>query len=51
VLDAQRQYHQARLVYVKAGAQRYQDTTQLIEVTGGGWKRRGNADVEAQRVP
>jgi NodT family efflux transporter outer membrane factor (OMF) lipoprotein len=37
LLDAQRQYQQARLGYVRAQAQRYQDTTQLLVAMGGGW--------------
>ncbi|MEI9985663.1 MAG: efflux transporter outer membrane subunit [Aliidongia sp.] len=37
LLDAQRQYQQARLGYVRADAQRYQDTTQLLVAMGGGW--------------
>ena len=37
LLDAQRQYQQARLGYVRAEAQRYQDTTQLLVAMGGGW--------------
>jgi len=37
LLDAQRQYQQARLGYVRAQAQRYQDTTQLRVAMGGAW--------------
>jgi outer membrane protein TolC len=37
VLDAQRQYEQARLGYVRAEAQRYADTIQLFVAMGGGW--------------
>jgi outer membrane protein TolC len=37
LLDAQRQYQQAQLGYVKAEAQRYQDTVQLLVAMGGGW--------------
>jgi len=37
MLDAQRQYQQARLGYVRAEAQRYQDTIQLLVAMGGGW--------------
>jgi NodT family efflux transporter outer membrane factor (OMF) lipoprotein len=37
LLDAQRQYQQARLGFVRAQAQRYQDTIQLLVATGGGW--------------
>jgi NodT family efflux transporter outer membrane factor (OMF) lipoprotein len=37
LLDSQRQYQQARLGYVRAEAQRYQDTIQLLVAMGGGW--------------
>jgi outer membrane protein TolC len=37
LLDAQRQYQQARLGFVRAQAQRYQDTGQLLVAMGGGW--------------
>lgn len=37
VLDAERQYQKARLGYVQAEAQRYQDTAQLFVAMGGGW--------------
>ena len=37
LLDAQRQYQQARLGYVRAEAQRYQDTIQLLVAMGGDW--------------
>jgi NodT family efflux transporter outer membrane factor (OMF) lipoprotein len=37
LLDAQRQYQQALLGYVRAEAQRYQDTIQLLVAMGGGW--------------
>jgi NodT family efflux transporter outer membrane factor (OMF) lipoprotein len=37
LLDAQRQYQQARIGYVRAQAQRYQDTIQLMVAMGGGW--------------
>ncbi len=37
LLDAQRQYQRARLGYVRAQAQRYQDTIQLLVAMGGGW--------------
>jgi outer membrane protein TolC len=35
VLDAERQYQQAQLGYVRAQAQRYQDTVQLFLALGG----------------
>jgi NodT family efflux transporter outer membrane factor (OMF) lipoprotein len=37
VLDAERQYQQARLGAVRAQAQRYLDTAQLFLAMGGGW--------------
>jgi NodT family efflux transporter outer membrane factor (OMF) lipoprotein len=37
LLDAQRQYQQAQLGYVRAEAQRHQDTVQLLVAMGGGW--------------
>ncbi len=37
VLDAQRQYQQARLGAVRAQAKRYLDTAQLFLAMGGGW--------------
>jgi len=37
LIDAQRQYLQARLGFVQAQAQRYQDTAQLLVAMGGGW--------------
>ena len=37
VLDAERQYQQARLGYVRAQAQRFADTVQLFVAMGGGW--------------
>jgi NodT family efflux transporter outer membrane factor (OMF) lipoprotein len=37
LLDAQRQYQQARLGFVRAQGQRYQDTIQLLVAMGGGW--------------
>jgi NodT family efflux transporter outer membrane factor (OMF) lipoprotein len=37
LLDAQRQYQQARLGYVRAQAQRFTATTDLLVATGGGW--------------
>ncbi len=37
VLDAQRLFAQARLGYVLAQAQRYQDTAQLFAAMGGAW--------------
>jgi NodT family efflux transporter outer membrane factor (OMF) lipoprotein len=37
VLDAERQYEQARLGYTKAKAQRLLDSAQLYNAMGGGW--------------
>jgi len=37
LLDAQRQYQQARLGFARAQGQRYQDTGQLFVAIGGGW--------------
>lgn len=37
LLNAERSYQQARLGYVRAQGQRYQDTAQLFLVMGGGW--------------
>jgi NodT family efflux transporter outer membrane factor (OMF) lipoprotein len=37
LLDAQRQYQRARLGYIRAEAQRYQDTVQLLVAMGGSW--------------
>jgi NodT family efflux transporter outer membrane factor (OMF) lipoprotein len=47
LLDAQRQYQQAELGYIRAEAQRYQDTIQLFIAMGGGWWGRKPAIVEA----
>ena len=47
LLDAQRQYQQARLGYVRAEGQRYADTIQLLVAMGGGW---WGADLAVARV-
>jgi NodT family efflux transporter outer membrane factor (OMF) lipoprotein len=49
LLDAQRQYQQAQLGYVRAEAQRYQDTVQLLVAMGGGWwdQKLAFADVSS----
>ena len=47
VLDAERQYQQARLGYVRAQAQRYQDTAQLYLALGGSDFAGGSSDVAA----
>jgi NodT family efflux transporter outer membrane factor (OMF) lipoprotein len=51
LLDAQRQYQQARLGYVRAEAQRYQDTVQLFVAMGGGWWNAKLAKNEIHNVP
>lgn len=48
LLDAQRQYHQSSIEYLRAQAQRYEDTVQLLVAMGGGW---WGADLEADRRP
>jgi NodT family efflux transporter outer membrane factor (OMF) lipoprotein len=47
VLDAARQYEQARLAYIKAKAQRYLDTSQLFNAMGGGWWEWRAVDASA----
>ena len=37
VVDAERQYQRAKVGYLQAQAQRYQDTVQLLVAMGGGW--------------
>jgi NodT family efflux transporter outer membrane factor (OMF) lipoprotein len=52
VLDAERLYQQARLGYIRAKAQRYIDTAQLLVATGGSWSswhERGTAAAEENR--
>jgi NodT family efflux transporter outer membrane factor (OMF) lipoprotein len=51
LLDAQRQYQQARLGYVRAQAQRYQDTIQLLVAMGGGWWDADRSATSARTVP
>jgi NodT family efflux transporter outer membrane factor (OMF) lipoprotein len=48
LLDAQRQRDQALLGYVRAQAQRYEDTVQLLVAMGGGWWK---ADLTAASSP
>ncbi len=48
LLDAQRQRDQALLGYVRAEAQRYEDTVQLLVAMGGGWWK---ADLTAASTP
>ena len=51
LLDAQRQYQQAQLGYVRAEAQRYQDTVQLLVAMGGGWWDQKLASAEGGGNP
>ena len=51
LLDAQRQYQQARVGYVRAEAQRYQDTIQLLVAMGGGWWGANLSATNATTVP
>jgi NodT family efflux transporter outer membrane factor (OMF) lipoprotein len=51
LLDAQRQYQQARLGYVRAEAQRHQDTVQLLVAMGGGWWNAKVAIRENANLP
>ncbi len=41
LLDADRQYHQARIGRIQAQAARYADTAALFQALGGGWWNRG----------
>ena len=41
LIDAERSYQQARLGFVRAQAQRLQDTAQLFVALGGGWWQAG----------
>jgi NodT family efflux transporter outer membrane factor (OMF) lipoprotein len=51
LLDAQRQYQQARLGYVRAEAQRYRDTAQLLVAMGGGWWEANLAAAQGVSSP
>lgn len=53
LLDTQRQYQQAQLGYVRAEAQRYQDTAQLLVAMGGGWwdRKAGPVQHVAEAMP
>ena len=42
ILNAQRQYQQARISLVQAQATRYADTAALFQALGGGWWNRSN---------
>ena len=43
LLDAERQYQQARVGYVRATSQRFRDAVQLLVAMGGGWWDAGIA--------
>ncbi|MBE0602136.1 MAG: efflux transporter outer membrane subunit [Deltaproteobacteria bacterium] len=45
LLDAQRQYHQTRILRVQAQAARYADTAGLFQALGGGWWNREGRTV------
>jgi NodT family efflux transporter outer membrane factor (OMF) lipoprotein len=47
VLDAQRLAEQARLGYVRAQAQRYLDTVELLTAMGGGWWQSQDQTAQA----
>jgi NodT family efflux transporter outer membrane factor (OMF) lipoprotein len=47
LLNAQRQYEQARIALVQAQAARFSDTAALFQALGGGWWRRGEPTREA----
>jgi outer membrane protein TolC len=49
LLDAQRQYQQALQGEVRAEAQRYQDTTQLLVAMGGGWWDASDLRLQATK--
>jgi NodT family efflux transporter outer membrane factor (OMF) lipoprotein len=53
LLDAQRELQQAQLGYIRAEAQRYQDTVQLLVAMGGGWwdQRLAFRDNDGGRAP
>ena len=42
LLNAQRQYHLARILLVQAQASRFADTAALFQALGGGWWNREN---------
>ena len=49
LLDAQHQYQQALLGFVRAEAQRYQDTIQLLIAMGGGLTGDGGRSASSAR--
>ena len=51
IRNAQRQYQKARLGYVRAEAQRYQDTIQLFVAMGRGWWGKDLAMADNNNEP
>jgi outer membrane protein TolC len=49
LLNAQRQYHLARILLVQAQAVRFADTAALFQALGGGWWNRENPSSGAAR--
>jgi NodT family efflux transporter outer membrane factor (OMF) lipoprotein len=49
LLDAQRQYHLARILLVQAQALRFADTAALFQALGGGWWNRETPSAGASR--
>jgi NodT family efflux transporter outer membrane factor (OMF) lipoprotein len=49
LLDAQRQYHQARILLVQAQALRFADTAALFQALGGGWWNREDPSAGVSR--
>ena len=49
LLNAQRQYHLARILLVQAQAARYADTAALFQALGGGWWNRENPQTGVSR--
>jgi len=49
LLNAQREYHQARILRVQAQALRFADTAALFQALGGGWWNRDNPSDGASR--
>jgi NodT family efflux transporter outer membrane factor (OMF) lipoprotein len=50
LLNAERQYEQARIALVEAQAARYSDTAALFQALGGGWWRRDTADQDLRKT-
>lgn len=49
LLNAQRQYHLARILLVQAQASRFADTAALFQALGGGWWNRENPSAGADK--